>query len=464
MRAKLQSNVERFKSARTRRARPLASAIGALLPPSGAGAPRVCLAAMALALGFSASVDAANTFTVNTTGDPGPGGTLSLRQAISQANGSDFNTVQFDPTLRGSTITLTSGQIAINRGMSIVGLGVGETTISGNDLYPIFEAFCGEQEVILEHMRLTHGKAVAGGAIRTSFCELQLVDVDITNNTADDRGGAIYAPNAIVGVTSSSISGNSAKLGGGIAGYLGTLVIHSSTISGNQAMYQGGGLYLSHMISTTVNYSTISGNSIPVIAGPYSTPVGGAGAALNDSPLTTVNSTIANNYAFGGGGGIRFFDSGSSNSAYILSTTIAGNSTCCYDAGNGILATGGTVSIRSSIVANNFNRGGNDDVGGSFKIDGSLVRSPGSAAIIGSGSIFGVDPKLGQLGVNGGPTLTMLPSADSPALDNYTCAQVALPLDQRGVGRCVNGHVDMGAVERQVPEVIIFRNGFDPGG
>lgn len=50
------------------------------------------------------------------------------------------------------------------------------------------------------------------------------------------------------------------------------------------------------------------------------------------------------------------------------------------------------------------------------------------------------------------------------ALDHYDCAKVAATLDQRGVNRCVNGHVDMGAVERQSPEIIIFRNGFDPGG
>jgi len=31
------------------------------------------------------------------------------------------------------------------------------------------------------------------------------------------------------------------------------------------------------------------------------------------------------------------------------------------------------------------------------------------------------------------------------------------------VAACVNGKMDMGAVERQSPEVIIFRDGFDSG-
>ena len=36
-------------------------------------------------------------------------------------------------------------------------------------------------------------------------------------------------------------------------------------------------------------------------------------------------------------------------------------------------------------------------------------------------------------------------------------------VDQRGVPACINGKMDMGAVERQSPEVIIFRDGFDTG-
>jgi hypothetical protein len=119
--------------------------------------------------------------------------------------------------------------------------------------------------------------------------------------------------------------------------------------------------------------------------------------------------------------------------------------------------------LGSDIVANNFNRGGNDDLAGSFTIEASLVRSPGGASIMGSGSIFGVDPKLGKLADYGGPTLTMLPAADSPAVDAEADCSSPQSYDQRGLTRCVNGHVDMGSVERQIPEDIIFRNGFNPG-
>ena len=207
--------------------------------------------------------------------------------------------------------------------------------------------------------------------------------------------------------------------------------------------------------------STVSGNSIPVISGPYSRLVGGGGALALESSFIARESTIVYNYAFSGGGGIRLYNV---SPAKILSSTVVGNSTCCYDAGNGILVNGGSETFWELIVANNFNRGGYDDIAGTFLVDRSLVRSPGGASITGTDSLFGVDPKLGALGVNGGPTLTMLPDADSPVVDAEVDCSNAAPSDQRGVSRCVNGHLDWGAVERQIPEVIIFRTGFDPGG
>lgn len=63
-----------------------------------------------------------------------------------------------------------------------------------------------------------------------------------------------------------------------------------------------------------------------------------------------------------------------------------------------------------------------------------------------------VDPGLGALGDNGGPTPTMLPRPGSPAIDFGLNAE-STPADQRGVARPVDGdgngtlRVDAGAVE-----------------
>ena len=59
-----------------------------------------------------------------------------------------------------------------------------------------------------------------------------------------------------------------------------------------------------------------------------------------------------------------------------------------------------------------------------------------------------LDPRLGPLQNNSGPTFTHLPVSNSPAVD---AGDPTLGMDQRGVGfaRIVNGRFDTGAVEVQ---------------
>src|SRR5262245_5997382 len=56
---------------------------------------------------------------------------LSLREAIAQAAPSG-DTINFNSSLSGKTIALTGGQLAINKSLSIQGLGAGNLAISGN--------------------------------------------------------------------------------------------------------------------------------------------------------------------------------------------------------------------------------------------------------------------------------------------------------------------------------------------
>jgi hypothetical protein len=53
----------------------------------------------------------------------------------------------------------------------------------------------------------------------------------------------------------------------------------------------------------------------------------------------------------------------------------------------------------------------------------------------------------------------MMPALSSPVLD--AGGPSSSGTDQRGLPRSANGRRDMGAVERQYPEDIIFRSGFD---
>jgi probable HAF family extracellular repeat protein len=60
-----------------------------------------------------------------------------------------------------------------------------------------------------------------------------------------------------------------------------------------------------------------------------------------------------------------------------------------------------------------------------------------------------IDPKLGPLQENGGPTPTMAPLPSSPAIDAGDPTN-APPTDQRGLPRVLDGATDIGAVELQV--------------
>src|ERR1700712_603539 len=73
------------------------------------------------------------TLIVTNTGDTGSG---SLRAGITAAAPGD--TITFDPSLNGQTIVLTSGQIAINKTLTINGPGATNLAISGNNTSRIF--------------------------------------------------------------------------------------------------------------------------------------------------------------------------------------------------------------------------------------------------------------------------------------------------------------------------------------
>jgi hypothetical protein len=161
--------------------------------------------------------------------------------------------------------------------------------------------------------------------------------------------------------------------------------------------------------------------------------------------LSVLQSTIANNSAIGDGGGLKIV--GTPAVAKIHNSTIAGN--VARVAGGGISSSAASaVEVISTIIAKNSvkTKGATDlDLAGSFAIDFSLIGVLDSATIEGADNLTGVDPKLGKLRNNGGPTFTMLPAAGSPALGAGANPD-SLATDQRGVVRPATG-VDIGAVE-----------------
>src|SRR6516165_7667285 len=74
-----------------------------------------------------------STLTVTNNLDSGPG---SLRADIAAANTGDK--IVFAPSLNGQTTTLTSGELAISKNLTIQGPGASHLTVSGDHLSRVF--------------------------------------------------------------------------------------------------------------------------------------------------------------------------------------------------------------------------------------------------------------------------------------------------------------------------------------
>jgi hypothetical protein len=306
---------------------------------------------------------------------------------------------------------------------------------------------------------------------RDSAATITISNTTISGNSADTglgNGGGILNIGdadtvATININGGSISGNTAaRAGGGIENNVGVMTLTGVTVDGNTADINGGGLHQTGAATITIVESTFSNNS-----------AGAEGGGLwnsNDANavITLVRSTVNDNDAVDGGG---LFNDGTAGTIRIINSTISGNTATNgggIDAEGGVidvdnstialnvasvlggglnLDTGVTATLDSTIVAYNSAAVG-VDVNGSVTANFSLIQNVAGATISGGNNLTGVDPQLGALTDNGGPTLTHLPEDDSPVL-NTGSNPLNLNIDQRGVGfvRTAAGQTDIGAVE-----------------
>ncbi len=119
------------------------------------------LLSIMLGLGLTPASAQAATISVTNTNDSGPG---SLRQAIADAAAGD--TVSFNLAGCPCTITLTSGELVINKNLSIAGPGALVLTVSGNHASRIFQIAEGTFDVTVANLTVANGAAgSSGGAI-----------------------------------------------------------------------------------------------------------------------------------------------------------------------------------------------------------------------------------------------------------------------------------------------------------
>ncbi|TDR40323.1 putative outer membrane repeat protein [Tahibacter aquaticus] len=314
------------------------------------------------------------------------------------------------------------------------------------------------------------GKNGGGGFVRG--VNVSVVDSEFRGNTDSTlppgiggiSGGAGLRldgskPTATMTISDSRFVGNTSQRGQGGALWLSavppetlpivaTVVLDRLQLSSNSAELGGGGIY-GNNINASLSDSSLSANTAQ--------QAGGGLAWQSSGSLSLVNATLSGNSSvLGSGGGIY---SSSATALALASSTLAGNT--AGSSGGGIRRDGSSASLRNSIVANNT-AGSGADLSGSFAPNYSLIKNNSGASLTaGSGNLAtGTDPLLGGLDIYGGPTLSLLPAAGSPVLNVGDPAGSGLPgKDQRGLVRIAAGRVDIGAVERQLPEEMIFRNG-----
>jgi NHL repeat len=330
-------------------------------------------------------------------------------------------------------VSISTGPITIS------GAGAGVTLVNGGYSGSVFTVAKGATVTITD-LAIAFGSADNGGGVDNAG-NLTLQRDSVTGNAANMSGGGIYNTGTLEVDDSTISAGQAHILGGGIASDIGstaTLVrdaITRNTVFGS-GIYGAGGAGIGEYGATlSVRDSTITDNVLK------NTGVGGGITAIfGFSPTTLVGDTIAFNQAPSGGG-------------LALPTSVG----LAFPTINNFGVSAGTI------IAGN--QGGDclNPVGSS---EGYNLDDDGSCFGSGPGDQVRVDPRLGPLGDNGGPTQTLAISSASPAYDaatpvatrdGFLCAGT----DQRGISRLQRGatRCDIGAFQVAAPTLYVANPG-----
>jgi hypothetical protein len=398
------------------------------------------------------------TIPVNNCNDSGAG---SLRAAIASAASGDT----IDLSNRNCTITLTSGEIAFAKDLTISGPGADKLTIDGG--------------LSSNHYNRIFNQNSSGGTLGISGVTLtnakyKTLHNDFAQGGCVLSGGQVTAVNTVFTGCSTEAANNYIASGSAINAegviLLDSVVTGNIADAGNVSTGAGWGAGIYCHGDLTVKYSSVSNNSTVLGAGNSS----GGGIRTGYGDVYILSSTIANNSS-DVYGGIDITAGGGSHTAKIYNSTFSGNS---VNFGTGALGSVIPTTIANSTIAFNTSSGGNNGVGArvfnaSVNIQSTIVaentNNNGLADldIASATSVTGANnlvtqtsgtpppgtitacPLLGRLSDNGGLTLTHRLLRNSPALDTGNNNTKSLTNDQRGTGhqRTFGTGTDIGAFE-----------------
>ncbi len=252
---------------------------------------------------WAAPAAAASTITVTTTNDgagtctgSAPNITCTtLRGAIAAAASGD--TIVFAPGVSG-VITLTQGELAISKNLTINGPGANLVAVSGNDASRVFNV--GPYSVTIKGLTIGDGGGVSEGAgiYVQSGASFTLQDARVLSNTAAAPSGAAR--------------------GGGLYFGGGTLTITNVTFAGNAASFdcatplppippsfssQGGGLYIAWGIASLTSVE-MRGNRSGGNCFPQQEQRQGGGLYVAGGNVSLTGAALSGNDAIEGGGAV----------------------------------------------------------------------------------------------------------------------------------------------------------------
>ncbi len=312
--------------------------------------------------------------------------------------------------LVAGTYSVTAGTFDITTDITLSGAGAQTTVIdgAGNGEAVLFSVNSATP-FILQNMQITNvaGPSSGNGGVaylNTAGATVTLYRCHVYSNTGRNGTGVFAMGNSGVYVIESLFEGNTADYGAGISAYSSANVfITNSTFYNNTANTEGG--------------------------------------AIQNSSATIylAHSTITANHAGNGGG---FYSFGTGSPAHIVNTIIAGNTTG---------SSGPDCNNNGSSLVTHF---GN--------VIGDTTNCLGFSA---PADEIDVDPSLGAVGDNGGPTATAAPGPGSVAIGLGTCTDWdgnPVTVDQRGTPRLYS--CTSGAFESvPVPGILISTSDVAPG-
>jgi hypothetical protein len=247
-----------------------------------------------------------------------------------------------DCTIESNTVTSSSGGgITINGGP----VRITDSTISGNSASSGGGVYIYQGSVYFGNSYIDNNKAVngKGGGLYLSNGggTATFVGCTISGNSTSSQGGGIaeYGSTGLL-LTDSTVSDNSARIGGGLSDEDSPATLIDCTISGNSASEKGGGIFNNGTIQATNSW--IIDNII--------TSAGFCGGGIyTDGDATITDCTISGNCATGNGGGLY-----SRGTTYLDYSTVSYNFSRGYGGG---IANAASMVVAGSIVENNSGDG-----------------------------------------------------------------------------------------------------------